>query len=137
MDTMEETTGIPMMKSPANVMEAGPNGNNLASAATRAHPVDQLQRAEAESAGGFLDLDGVRRLYGSGLAMRLATERRMASQVGGRLPGLETPECNAMLDTLTGNDMKIDFGDYLSRSENAPEMGVSDPHAAMARKLRL
>lgn len=44
---MEGATEIPMMKSPANVMEAGPNGNNLATAASRVHPVDQLQRAEA------------------------------------------------------------------------------------------
>ena len=31
-----------------------------------------------------LDLDAVRRLYGSGLAMTLLTERRLAAAAGGR-----------------------------------------------------
>ena len=55
-----------------------------------------------------LDLDAVRRLYGSGLAMRLATERRMALNVGGRLPGLDAhPDSRAMYETLTGDDVSI------------------------------
>ena len=88
-----------------------------------------------------LDLDAVRRLYGSGLAMRLATERRLASSVGGRLPGLDAhPDSRAMYETLTGDDMTIGFGDFLSVRKNRPEGGVGGervPHDAMESRLRL
>ena len=88
-----------------------------------------------------LDLDAVRRLYGSGLAMRLATERRLASSVGGRLPGLDAhPDSRAMYETLTGDDMTIGFGDFLNVRRNRPEGGVGGervPHDAMESRLRL
>lgn len=94
-----------------------------------------------------LDLDAIRRLYGSGLAMRLATERQMALKVGGRLPGLDAhPDSRAMYETLTGDDMSIGFGDYLNLKKNRPEVGgdfgagvggSEIPHAAMESKLGL
>ena len=69
-----------------------------------------------------LDLDAIRRLYGSGLAMKLATERRMALKVGGRLPGMDaTPDSRAMFETLTGDDLTIGFGDYLNLKKDMPE----------------
>jgi hypothetical protein len=90
-----------------------------------------------------LDLDAIRRLYGSGLAMRLATERRMALKVGGRLPGLDaTPDSRAMYETLTGDDMTIGFGDYLNLKKNSAEGGdfggsAADqlPHTSMEARL--
>jgi hypothetical protein len=82
--------------------------------------------------------------------MRLSTERRLASQVGGRLPGLDAaPNSNAMLDSLTGNDLTLDFGDILNLAENRPEgtlrtaggaMGPvveAGPHSAMEARLGL
>ena len=134
LSTMSDlSSSIPVMRHPSNLMETGPNGNNLASAATRNHPIQELQRTTVER--GFLDLDGVRRLYGSGLAMRLATERQLASRVGGRLPGME--QSNLILDTVTGNDVMLDFSDVLGRPEHAPVPAVTDPHTAMQRKLGL
>ena len=126
---------IPLMRAPVNQMESGPNGNNLAAAATCPHPVDELQRRGGAGQRGFLDLDGVRRLYGSGLAMRLATERQLASQSGGRLPGM--PESKLALETVTGNDVMIDFSDVLGRPEDAPIAFVKDSHSAMQRKMGL
>ena len=90
-----------------------------------------------------LDLDAIRRLYGSGLAMRLATERRMALKVGGRLPGLDaTPDSRAMYETLTGDDLTIGFSDYLNLKKNMPEggdfggvAGDSIPHNSMEARL--
>lgn len=127
------SSSIPMMRSPANQMETGPNGNNLAAAATQNHPVDSIQRSGA--ARGFLDLDGVRRLYGSGLAMRLATERQLASQTATRLPGM--PESNLDMEIVTGNDVMLDFEDVLGRPEDAPIAFVKDSHSAMQRKMGL
>jgi len=96
-----------------------------------------------------LDLDAVRRLYGSALAMRLSTERRLASGVGGRLPGMDAaPESHAMLDALTGDDLTLDFGDYLNLPEHRPDDALgkragngpvvdAGPHAAMEARLGL
>lgn len=91
-----------------------------------------------------LNLDTIRRLYGSGLAMRLATECEMARKVGGRLPNLQsTPDSNLMYDIVTGNDMTIDFSDYLNVEQNrAAVEGVAQNanigiHSAMEQKLNL
>lgn len=51
--------------------------------------------------------------------MRLTTERQLASNVGGRLPGLDAhPDSNVMLETLTGGDLDIEFGDFLNLKMN-------------------
>ena len=91
-----------------------------------------------------LDLDAIRRLYGSGLAMRRTTERQMALKVGRRLPGLDAhPDSRAMYETLTGDDMSIGFGDFLNVKKNRPEAGDFGgyaneiPHTAMERRLGL
>ena len=120
MSTDPTSSSIPVMRAPADVLSKGPNGANLAASARRTHPVDRMQRVSGSS--NPLDLDAIRRLYGSALAMRLATERRLASQVGGRLPGMDAvPDSHAMLDSLTGDDLTLDFGDVLNLSENRPE----------------
>ena len=81
--------------------------------------------------------------------MRLATERRLALQVGGRLPGLDAhPDSRAMYETLTGDDVTLDFGDYLNLCKNRPEVGGGKngggalsgdeiPHVAMESRLGL
>merc|ERR1712125_108584 len=84
---------------------------------------DRMQRESAGSSA--LDIDAIRRLYGSGLAMRLVTERRMAQNVGGRLLGSHgTGHSNVMLDALTGDDMSIEFGDYLYLEHNRPTVSM-------------
>lgn len=76
--------------------------------------------------------------------MRLATERRMALKVGGRLPGLDAaPDSRAMYETLTGDDLTIGFGDYLNLRKNCAEGGEFGgkkdeiPHGAMEMRLGL
>jgi len=85
-----------------------------------------------------LDIDAVRNLYGSGLAMHLMTERRLAAAAGGRLPGMDaTPDCNAMLDAVTGNDVEMDFDDVLNRVEFRPEGKFRSVHSKMESKFGL
>jgi hypothetical protein len=130
------STSIPLLGNPVDMMQAGPNGHNFASSATQKHPVEDLQQRSTM----FDDLDDVRRIYGSGLAMRLATERQMASKVGGRLPGMESSSVdssNIILETLMGTDIKLDFQDVLSRPEHLPMATVTSPHQAMEKKLGL
>mmetsp|Transcript_6375 Transcript_6375/g.10574 ORF Transcript_6375/g.10574 Transcript_6375/m.10574 type:complete len:132 (-) Transcript_6375:412-807(-) len=130
------SSSIPIVQEPVKTMETGPNGHSLATAATQRHHVDDLQRRSAL----YDDLVDVRRIYGSGLAMRLATERQMASKVGGRLPGMESvsvDSSNILLETLLGTDTKLDFGDVLSRPEHMPVARVNSPHVAMEHRLGL
>mmetsp|Transcript_28399 Transcript_28399/g.41796 ORF Transcript_28399/g.41796 Transcript_28399/m.41796 type:complete len:146 (-) Transcript_28399:140-577(-) len=126
---------------------AGPNSSNLSAQTKQAHPIDHLQQVTAANKqhGGShdLDLDAVRRLYGSGLAMTLATERKLAAHAGGRLPGLEAaPNSNAMLDAVTGNDLEFGFDDVLNLRENSPyEVNANQMyhsvHARMEAKFGL
>ena len=80
----------------------------------------------------------VRRLYGSGFAMKLATERRIANQmtvgsIGGGIPSSN----NVMSDILSGRDMQIGFEDTLGLPEFRPMMNKTheDPHTVMETKL--
>ena len=139
---MTESNSIPIMRKPTDTMSNGLNSSNLAAAAIQRHPIDQMQRSTSSSgeSSSPLDLDAVRRLYGSGLAMKLATERQLASNVGGRLPGLDAhPDSRAMYESLTGEDMTLGFGDFLNVRTNRPEVGGGDkiPHNAMESRLRL
>jgi hypothetical protein len=80
--------------------------------------------------------ESVRRIYGAGFAMQLATERRNASEMGGRgVAGLQGQ--NMMYDILTGNDMKLGFEDTLNLPEHRPLFVKhhEDPHSNMERKL--
>ena len=76
--------------------------------------------------------------------MRLATERHMAQNVGGRLHSTSTDNSCAMLESLTGDDMCIQFGDYLNMEHNRPMLqesagndGNVGIHTAMEAKLGL
>ena len=85
---------------------------------------------------GTNEEEAVRHMYGSGLAMQLATERRSALEMGSRgVAGLSRD--NMMYEILTGNDMKLEFEDVLNLPEHRPMFVKSreDPHAAMERKL--
>jgi len=92
----------------------------------------------ATNMNSFLGTAGeqeVRRLYGSGLAMRLATERKLSVEQGTRgVVGL--PSSGLMADILSGNDTKIHFEDFLGLPSNRPvHMRSENPHSAMERKL--
>ena len=77
--------------------------------------------------------------------MRLATERRMAQNVGSQLglPGSNHTSKNILLETLTGQDQTLDFGDYLNLEKNRPiNIGAGNDanigvHTSMEQKLGL
>ncbi len=80
----------------------------------------------------------VRRLYGSGFAMKLTTERRMANALGMNSIGGGIPSStNLMNDILTGRDQTIGFDDTLGLPEYRPLFNKTqeDPHLAMERQL--
>lgn len=43
---MSSDNGIPVMNKPVDAMEVGANGNNLAMAALRKHPIEELQQRQ-------------------------------------------------------------------------------------------
>lgn len=129
---MEDSLRIPEMHQPASLMETGLNGNNLAAQATARHPVDMMQRRRQTNP--FESLEYVRSVYGSGLAMRLATEQKIAAQQEDLTP-LSAGGVNLYREIVTGQDVQLEFGDFLSLPEHRPEMTKETPHAFMERKL--
>ena len=151
------------MKKPINMMEAGPNGNNFQAQALQRHPIEWMQHREgafplfdlflshyvmtfisifpfaASQRVSFLGTDEeeeVRRLYGSGFAMKLATERRMATD-SHSMVAAGIPTSNMTRDILVGNDMKLGFEDVLNLPQNRPiyVKHQEDPHSVMERTL--
>lgn len=127
----DEIAGIPVMQKPASLMEVGPNGNNLAAAAASQHPVDHLQQRMVQ----HNSIEYASHMYGSGLAMRLATEQRLAADFNRGAMGL--PQSNMYRDIVTGNDTKLDFADFLSLPEYRPDVSKANPHAVMEHQLRM
>eukprot|EP00526_Cylindrotheca_closterium_P028241 CAMPEP_0113618614 /NCGR_PEP_ID=MMETSP0017_2-20120614/9431_1 /TAXON_ID=2856 /ORGANISM="Cylindrotheca closterium" /LENGTH=83 /DNA_ID=CAMNT_0000528135 /DNA_START=53 /DNA_END=301 /DNA_ORIENTATION=+ /assembly_acc=CAM_ASM_000147 len=83
---MMSDNSIPVMNKPVDMMSSGVNSNNLQAAARQRHPVEELQRQQATQKVSFFgttEEEEVRRMYGAGMAMRMATERRMAAEMGG------------------------------------------------------
>jgi hypothetical protein len=106
-------------------------------------PLTPLQQFLACTRISFLGTDEeeeVRRLYGSGFAMKLATERRLANQFGMNSIGGGIPSStNLMSDILTGRDQIIGFEDTLGLPEYRPlfNKAKEDPHMSMERTLRM
>jgi hypothetical protein len=46
MENQFNSSSIPVMRSPADLMNNGPNSDNLAAGAMHAHPIDRMQRGE-------------------------------------------------------------------------------------------
>merc|ERR1711884_747760 len=137
---MSSENGIPVMKKPIDTMEVGANGNNLATAAMGRHPIEELQHRQAFQRVSFMGTDEeeeIRRLYGSGFAMKIATERQIANQmtVGGSIGGGIPSSNNIIGDVLSGRDMHIGFEDTLGLIEFRPTINkkYEDPHMMMER----
>ena len=121
---------IPVMKKPVSSMETGPNGVNLEASSKARHPVDILQQQTA-GAHPYRSINFARHVYGSGLAMVLATEQKIANQerqqrniVGLSRGGLSGSTYG---DIVTGQDVNIDFSDYLSIPDHRPDISKQNP----------
>lgn len=134
---METTPTIPLVEEPISMMEVGPNGTNFASQAMSRHPVDDLQQ-NSGMGQQFNDLDFVRNVYGSGLAMRLATEQKFAAQQ--RQGNPFRSQGHLYGEIVTGNDTKFDMADFLPRAEYRADnikRENTNLHIAMERQLGL
>lgn len=138
---MSNSDSIPLLKQPVSMMETGPNGSNLASAATARHPVDILQR-QTVGMHPYRNIGFARHVYGSGLAMVLATEQKIANEerqqnriIGLHRGGSIASNNSVYGDIVTGQDVNLEFTDYLSMPEYQPDLPKQNPHTAMERAL--
>jgi Proteasome maturation factor UMP1 len=128
---MYDSPKIPIVTKHDSALEADVNPGNLAIAATERHPVDALQRSG--SANPYQDLNFVRSIYGSSLAMEMAAERQLArnekamgmSKIGGLYE-----------DIVLGNNNTLQFSDFMSLPENRPDLPKSVFHVSMERHLK-
>ena len=102
-----EANGLPLYSGPINHLRHG--FRSLETDLSAKHPIQSMQKAN--NSGWVSKLDTVRKIYGSHLAMQLATERETFSRMR-RLPGLESS--NIALQTMMGTDESIDFCDFLN-----------------------
>jgi hypothetical protein len=106
---------------------------NLEGEAKAPHPVAALQR-NADDAEWAQKVDMVRRTYGSHLAMRISAEK-VACGRHQRQAGLEATNVN--LQTVLGNDTKLEFSDFLNLPANRPVGPVADLHSATELQMGL
>jgi hypothetical protein len=99
---------LPRYIGPADHLRAGfrSHENEFCSS----HPVAEIQRNEYD-VNWSNKIEIVRRIHGSGFAMRLATERLILCNKS-RLPGLKSS--SVLLETACGTDTTIDFEDFLN-----------------------
>jgi len=117
---------------PEHKFEDGPNSNNFAATAVGRHPVDDLQRTINENP--FQNLEYVRHVYGSALAMRLATEQKIAGEQ--HIPGsVPIARANLYKEVVSGQDVQLDFSDFLSLPQNCPDAVEKMPHSVMEAHL--
>jgi len=121
--TQEKPTGTP------TALELGPNRHNLAAKAAARHPLDDLQRRRQAPH----DLDLVRHVYGSGLAMQLATEQKIAAQLSTkhRLYGASRLQ---FADIWAGTETRVDYKDSMQTFKN-PDIPKMNLHMTMERDL--
>jgi len=104
---MTDMFGLPMATGPSDLLRNG--FRNTEYEMNAPHPIQGLDQRTA-TAEFNSKIERVRHVYGSHMAMRLATEE-VAFGKARRLPGL--PSSTALYDTITGSGTKIDFKDFL------------------------
>ena len=137
-------------------MDAGLNADRLSHTAAAKHPVWNLQQHQMAT-DPYRNVASVRHVYGSALAMILASEHSVAlqqaqqSQFHGRatIGGGGGAAASASLygEITQGSDVDLQFGDFLGLPQDRPDMAAAAsggggpmsqlPHAVMERQLRM
>ena len=134
----DSTPKIPIYTNQDNALEADVNTGNYAIAVAERHPVDVLQqRARGNAASAtmnpYQEINFVRSIYGSGLAMEMAAERQFVQQE--RNMGMHKIG-NMYEDIVLGNDATIQYSDFMSLPDHRIELPKSVFHVSMDRQLK-
>lgn len=105
---MEDKQELPRYSGPVDHLRYG--FRSLETEFSAPHPVETIQNNFSEL-NWVRKIETVRRIHGSGFAMTIATDRANLMKKH-KLPGLESS--SILLDTVTGNDLTIEFEDFLN-----------------------
>lgn len=138
---MDDTTPkIPIYTKQDIALEADVNTGNYAIAVAERHPIDVLQQRDRGNGGAasatinpYQDMNFVRSIYGSGLAMEMAAERQYVQQE--RNMGMHKIG-NMYEDIVLGNDTTIQYTDFMSLPDHRIELPKSVFHVSMDRQLK-
>jgi Proteasome maturation factor UMP1 len=130
---MSDSPKVPIVREPSSMLETGPAGVNLATAAAARHPVDELQRSGFPQDSPFQDVDFIRSVYGSALAMEISAERQMAKRE--KEMGLDHM-ASIYQDTTDGTDQFVNVCDFMSLPDNRPDLSTAVLHPYMAKFLK-
>ena len=137
---MDDTTPkIPIYTKQDIALEADVNTGNYAIAVAERHPIDVLQKQRLRGNGSLVainpyqDMNFVRSIYGSGLAMEMAAERQYVQQE--RNMGMHKIG-NMYEDIVLGNDATIQYTDFMSLPDSRIELPKSVFHVSMDRQLK-
>jgi hypothetical protein len=133
-ENTDDEPRIPVLTKPMSVLATGLNANHLASAAASKHPVQGLQQRDLNP---YRDLAHIRHVYGSALAMTLATERTVAARQHEQLRayrgGGGAAGASLYGEIVTGTDVDLQFEDYLGAPQDRPDyLGAGGGTAAAA-----
>ena len=134
----DSTPKIPIYTNQDIALEADVNTGNYAIAVAERNPVDVLQqRARGNAASAtmnpYQEINFVRSIYGSGLAMEMAAERQFVQQE--RNMGMHKIG-NMYEDIVLGNDATIQYSDFMSLPDHRIELPKSVFHVSMDRQLK-
>ena len=136
----DSTPKIPIYSQQDIALEADVNTGNYAVAVAERHPIDVLQqRSRANGAAAtstinpYQDMNFVRSIYGSGLAMEMAVERQYVQQE--RNMGMHKIG-NMYEDIVLGNDATIQYTDFMSLPDHRIELPKSVFHVSMDQQLK-
>lgn len=119
------------------MLETGPAGPNFAAAAAARHPIDELQRTGRRGGSPqdspYQDINFLRSVYGSALAMEIAAERQMA--VREKQMGLDHLAA-VFQDSVDGTDFCMEVSDFMGLPDDRPEMSTTVLHPYMSRLLK-
>ena len=133
------TPKIPIYTKQDNALEADVNTGNYAVAVAERHPIDVLQQCARGSVTAtstinpYQDLNFVRSIYGSGLAMEMAAERQYVQKE--RNMGMHKIG-NMYEDIVLGNDATMQYTDFMSLPDHRIELPKSVFHVSMDRQLK-
>ena len=131
----DTTPKIPIYAKQDIALEADVNTGNYAVAVAERHPIDVLQQrsAAATTINPYQDLNFVRSIYGSGVAMEMAAERQYVQKE--RNMGMHKIG-NMYEDIVMGNDTTVQFTDFMSLPDHRIELPKSVFHISMDRQLK-
>jgi Proteasome maturation factor UMP1 len=131
---MDVTPKIPIVTQQNASVESDVNTGHLAIAAAERHPVDRMQRSYSNgNTNPYQNLEFVRSVYGSALAMEMAAEHQMAQKEKAmglhKIGGLYE-------DLVCGTDVQLQVTDFMSLPDHRSELPQSVFHPAMERQLK-